>query len=84
MSKTPHPVSFAVFEREPKVVYSEIRAWVALFTFFCNGVPYEYYFVIGMPGLTERQAHDIMSNRRHVDDARRLFLDEVVVAPTIH
>lgn len=77
------PPTGAVFE-QCNVVLSEMKAWVAAFTFHCNGLAYDYYFVIGLPQLTERQARDIMENQRFIHEARRFFLNEVVIAPTIH
>lgn len=77
------PPTGAVFEQS-RVVYSEIRAWVAVFDFVCNGMPYECYFVIGAPTLTEGQAHDIMENQGFRNEARKMFLQEVVIAPVIH
>lgn len=36
------------------------------------------------PQLTEHQAYDIMVSRQFVQEARKFFLNEVVIAPTIH
>lgn len=73
----------AVFVRT-SVINSEVRAWVAAFTFFCNGIPYEYYFVIGNPSLTEQQARDTMENKQYIREAQKMFLEDVIIAPIIH
>ena len=78
------PQSFAVFERPPFVVLSPIQAWVAVFTFFCNGMPYEYYFVVGPQHLTEQQARDTMESQHRIHEARKTFLEDVIIAPTIN
>lgn len=77
------PPTGAVFEQS-NAVLSEMKAWVATFAFHCNGVIYDYYFIIGMPQLTERQARDTMENNRFIHEARKMFLYDVVIEPTIH
>lgn len=77
------PPTGVVYER-CELVLSEMKAWVASFSFACNGIPYDYYFVVGMPQLTERQAYDIMISKQYVQEARKFFLHDVIIAPTIH
>lgn len=82
MNPARRPPTGAVFMRA-SVINSEVRAWMAAFTFYCNGIPYEYYFVIGSPSLTEQQARDTMENKQFIREAQRMFLEDVYVAPII-
>lgn len=78
------PPTGAVYERVEVVLSTEIKAWIADFTFYCNGIPYFLFFVIGKNDLTERQARDIMESKQYIREARQMFLQEVIIAPTIN
>lgn len=78
------PPTGVVYERVEVVLSTEIKAWIADFTFYCNGIPYFLFFVIGKNDLTERQARDTMESKQYIREARQLFLEAVIIAPTIN